>query len=355
MILKVILLIGLSFLLNLIFTPVIIKLSHRNSWFDHIDQRKIHDGQISRLGGIGIYVSFFLVMVVGVILYFPEVKNNILSYILLIAGLTTMNIVGTIDDFHTIRAVYKLGGQILAGILIISGGFSIQTIEFPFSSLSINLGYIGPILTLFWLVALSNAINLMDGLDGLAGGISLWAALGMGLLGIMTNSESVQLLSFPLVGSLLAFLVFNLPFPKAKIFMGDSGALTIGFIIATLPLLFTPGRTTTLNLFVPSSLLILPILDTFAAIIRRLRNKQPIHQPDRAHLHHKLLDLGFNNKQILLIVYLFSFVGILMTLSWSKFGHYVGILLIFGFWIVGILFFTIIHFANKRLQKESPN
>jgi len=344
----------LALIINLGLTPLIIKLSHKNKWYDSHDDRKIHDGLIPRIGGIGIYIAFLIVVILGSILTDWGTQMNLVTWVLLLTGLTVMNIVGIIDDFHTIRAIYKLGGQILAAILIVAGGLSFKTLDVPFLWIQLPLGNLGPIITVIWLLAMSNAINLMDGMDGLAGGISFWASVGVGAIALYAGNMLVALFALSLAGALGGFLFYNLPRPRAKIFMGDSGALTIGYIIGVLPLLYNPGQTTTVELYITSTLLMFPILDTIAAILRRIRDKKPIHMPDREHLHHKFLDLGLKPSRILTIIYSVSIINILGCMTWEIFPRHISVWILISLWIIGISFFLVLDQINKsRKQNES--
>ena len=189
-------------------------------------------------------------------------------------------------------------------------------------------------------------MNLLDGLDGLAGGASAIAALSFGVVFAIEQSYSAALFSFILGGALIAFLFFNLP--PARLFMGDSGALFIGVALASMPLIEAPRSPLGVPLLFSLTILLIPILDTIAAILRRIRDHSPIHLPDRGHIHHKLLDLGVSNAGILLIIYaICAFLG-LSTVFWvvnPADGKFLWVLLA---WIVAVAFFLVLDVLNRR-------
>lgn len=358
---------GIAFLLNLILTPVIIRISHRNNWYDQLDHRKIHTEDTPRLGGVGFFLSFLLTALVLTFLL-PIIDNSFITMrffsnrnILLFLGFFIVHGLGLVDDFVNIRAIYKLIGQIVAGALVAVGGALIDGIYLPGVQWVLPLGPMSGAITIFWLISISNALNLIDGLDGLAGGTGVIAASGIGMVHVINGNLSGALFSFMLVGALLAFLVFNKP--KAKVFMGDSGSLFLGFALGALAFIGAGDGGTDPSHFqagfiITITVLIVPIIDMVAAIMRRIRERKPIHHPDKEHLHHKLLAFGFSTGQILAMVH---GVNLLMTLS--VIGRSLAIhngnsllaadLFILGAWLVTAGLFTWLHFANKARKKQA--
>lgn len=180
------------------------------------------------------------------------------------------------------------------------GGLEVEFINLPFFTDTLQFGIFSIPITILWIVAIINAINLIDGLDGLAGGVSTIALVTIATMALIKGDLFVAMVALTVIGSTLGFLKYN--FHPAKIFMGDTGALFLGYIIAVLSLLGFKN-VTMISLIVPIIILGVPISDTFFAIIRRIVNKQPISVADKSHLHHCLLDLGFTHKQTVLLIY----------------------------------------------------
>jgi UDP-GlcNAc:undecaprenyl-phosphate GlcNAc-1-phosphate transferase len=204
-------------------------------------------------------------------------------------------------------------------------------------------------LTLLWLVGVTSAVNFIDGVDGLAGGISLLAALTFGVVfSSMGLGGATPLLCTCLAAAVLGFLVYNFPFPKAKIFMGDGGAYFLGFTLALLPLVETGDPDLSLPVPYAAAILMIPILDTTAAVWRRLRDHRRIDSPDQAHTHHKLINLGLSYAQLDLVFFaLQAVLGALVFFAVRAPG-YRSLLILFLAYVVGAAFFTVIHFLNRR-------
>ncbi|RSL29942.1 undecaprenyl/decaprenyl-phosphate alpha-N-acetylglucosaminyl 1-phosphate transferase [Salibacterium salarium] len=282
------------FLLSLFLTPLIKKLAFKIGATDQPNHRKVHKGAMARLGGLSIYVAFL----VGLLILQPE--NDYLPYIM-VAG-TIIIITGFLDDMIELSAKWKLLGQILAAVIVIMGGVQLEFINLPFDG-RLHLGWFSIPITLLWIIGITNAINLIDGLDGLAAGVSSIVLATVSVLAIIQGDIFIVALGIALLGGTLGFLVHN--FNPAKIFMGDSGALFLGFMIGVISLLGFKN-VTIFSLVVPVIILAVPISDTFFAIIRRVVNKQPLSAPDKSHLHHCLLRLGYSHKQTVLIIYALS-------------------------------------------------
>jgi UDP-GlcNAc:undecaprenyl-phosphate GlcNAc-1-phosphate transferase len=354
----------LAFVLNMIFTPTILRLSHRFRWYDQIDHRKIHTEDTPRLGGVGFFLSFIFASIILAV-FIPTLNGSVAEIrmlsnqnILLFVGLFMVHGLGLVDDFRNIRAIYKLIGLIIAGALVAIGGALMDGIYLPLIGFVIPLGPLSGAITIFWLISISNAVNLIDGLDGLAGGTGLIAAFAIGVVHIILGNFPGALYSIILAGALLAFLVFNRP--KAKIFMGDSGSLFLGFLLGAL--VFIGGSDTSsmqqeLNQFVAGfvltiTVLIVPIVDMISAILRRLRERKPIHHPDKEHLHHKLLGMGFSTVNILFLVHGVNLLMGLAVVSWAinkRFGgsDLAGDAILVLAWILGASLFTWLHYAYR--------
>ncbi len=310
-----------AFLLNTVLTPVVLFLAHRFGWYDEVDHRKIHVEDTPRLGGLGIIVSFSVTVVLAFVLVVPPELNGLWpgsTLLMALAGLLLIHLLGLYDDFVNLRAPFKFGIQLLAALLPVLAGLVFRVVQVPvFGEIQIPLWIAVPA-TIFWIVSIANAVNLIDGADGMAGGIALIAAFFMGIIGYGQGMLLPAVFAFALVGSLAGFLVYNAP--PAKIFMGDGGSLSLGFILAVIPLFGISQNGSagapTIAILPVVTLLFIPVADTLMAIIRRIRRGEPIHTPDREHLHHRLIDRGLHGHQLLAVVYTVMIVLGLISLTW---------------------------------------
>lgn len=275
--------------------PRIIALAVRTGEMDMPDERKVHTAPIPRLGGIAIYVAFMAAVLLTV-----DMTREIAGLLL---GGTVIAAVGVIDDLKNLPAKVKLLGQIIAAAVLVLFDVRIDFISDPFGDL-IYLEYLAVPATLFWIVGITNTVNLIDGLDGLAGGVSTIASITILLVALQQDYLLVVVLTAALSGSVLGFLRYN--FNPAKIFMGDTGSMFLGYMLAGISVIGAVKSAATVALIVPIFALGLPILDTAFAIIRRYLGGKPIFKPDRGHLHHRLLDLGFSQRQAVLLMYVIS-------------------------------------------------
>ncbi len=266
------------------------------------------------MGGIGIYSGFLA----GLLVY-GAMSKPVLG---LLISSTIVVAVGFYDDVKGISPKMKLLGQVVAAIVLISFGVRLEFLTNPINNSLIDLGFWGLPITLLWLIGVSNAVNLIDGLDGLAGGISAIAALSLAVVSLSKGFFVSGAVALILVGSLVGFLRYNLH--PAQLFMGDCGALFLGFVLGALSILGLSEGTTVIALFIPIMVLGIPILDTFFAIVRRYKNKKPIFEADKGHLHHRLLDMGVDHKYTVLFIYAITFIlgalAVLVTLLTTVFS-----------------------------------
>jgi UDP-GlcNAc:undecaprenyl-phosphate GlcNAc-1-phosphate transferase len=339
----------IALLVSTVSMPLIILFSKKFNLYDTIDGRKVHTGQISRLGGLGITLAFSIALIILLVTgYFAEIKQNILFLVLAAICITAM---GIIDDIVTLPAKIKLVPQIIASTLVLVGGFKFTTLSLGIYT--INLGLLAFPLTFVWIIGVTNAVNLIDGIDGQCGGLSVIASATFCLFFFKEQNVPAMFICLSLICSVMGFLFFNLPLPKAKIFMGDGGSQTLGFILSVLPLLSSKGEISTVSILYAAAVLMIPIFDTIAAIWRRLREHRSIGSPDRFHLHHKLMMFGFSNRQALLIVCFFQIVICIFLCCSIWMGGILGTILLFSVYLMGILFFTVIHVAKVRTLEES--
>jgi UDP-GlcNAc:undecaprenyl-phosphate GlcNAc-1-phosphate transferase len=334
----------LAGLLSVLITPLVIKVARRFKWFDPTNDRKIHTGQISRLGGVAMFLSFDLSLLIFYLAGGRSEEPALLTIVPLLTCAAAIHFVGLADDFKNLRALFKLAWQIAVSMAMIMLGYRFRSLPLPWGIL--DLGWFSYPLTLVWIVGIMNAVNMIDGMDGMAGGISIIAAFSFGVAYLGLGLRWPATASLALVGAISGFLVFN--FPKAKIFMGDSGSLFLGFLLAILPLLHKSVFPKEAGILSAITVLLIPIYDVFAAILRRRRRGQSIMMADREHLHHKLMDLGFETRQILAIVYAACMgLGGIAILG-SKIAFNVFFWLVMTAWIVLAGWFLYLHFHRKR-------
>lgn len=350
---------GASLLLNLIFTPLLIALSHRFGWYDEVNHRKIHTGKIPRIGGVGIFLSFLVVAILLVVLA-PLLPaqfelGSFARYIPFFLAFLIIHLLGLYDDFSSLRARVKIIIQSLAALLVVVFGSPFAGLYLPGTGYELPFGLFSYLVALFWLIGMCNAVNLLDGLDGLAGGVTAIAALSLGTVFAIQGSVVSALFAFALAGGVLAFLVFNMP--PARLFMGDSGALFIGFALAALPMIQPIRGAVGTPIILAVTILLLPLLDTIAAIIRRIKRHSPILEPDREHIHHKLLDLGVSNGGILAIIYPIAALLGATAIVWVLFPVDGAFLWILAAWVVAVGFFLLLDTLNRRrkaMLRERP-
>ncbi|EGK62758.1 UDP-N-acetylglucosamine:undecaprenyl-P N-acetylglucosaminyl 1-P transferase [Centipeda periodontii DSM 2778] len=309
----------------LILTPVVIAFARRTGALDKPDARKVHVRPIPRIGGIGIYAAFMVSILVQLV--FVELTPEfMMSLIGLMVGGTIIVAIGIIDDYCDLPAKVKLLGQILAAVVLVVG-FDVR-IDFITDPLGdfIYLELFAIPATIFWIVGLTNTVNLIDGLDGLAAGVSSIAAITIFLVAMEEGIPFVAMVTAALAGAAVGFLYYN--FNPARIFMGDTGSMFLGFMLAGISVVGAVKSAATIALIVPILALGLPILDTTFAIVRRMRNHRPIFKPDKGHLHHRLLAHGFTQKQAVLLMYVVSALFGLCALALTAVSMQAAILII---------------------------
>lgn len=297
----------ISSLTTIIITPLIIKLSIRLKAVDQPNNRKIHHRTKPTLGGLAIFI--------GVATGFLYIQPMHAQMKAIIIGACIMIITGIIDDLFDLRPIYKLIGQLLSAIVVVSSGLVIDKMTIPFLG-TVELGGLGIMMTILWIVAASNAINLIDGLDGLAAGVSAIGLSSILVMAFLDYRLIVVQLSIVLIGSCIGFLFHN--FYPAKIFMGDTGALFLGYSIAIVSMLGLFKNVAFFSFVVPIIVLAIPIFDTIFAIIRRRMNNQSIASADRNHLHYELMKMGYSHRASVLIIYGFSVFFGLMAIIFNS-------------------------------------
>lgn len=299
----------LSLVIAALSTPIVKKLAYKLGAIDvPRDERRVHNRPIPRMGGLAIYLAFTICS-----LYFSGFDKRVAGIVI---GGTLVVIMGIIDDIKTLKPMPKFAFQIAAALVLISFGISVKSITVPFFTRggSLNIGYFGIPVTLIWVVGITNAINFIDGLDGLACGIGLISSLTLFGVAIISGRDISVLLTVVLAGACMGFLPYN--FNPASIFMGDTGSQFLGFTLAAISIQGAIKSAAAVAVAVPILALGLPIYDTLFSMVRRKINKKPMSQADRGHFHHRLLDLGLTQRQAVYIMYIVSgLLGIFAILA----------------------------------------
>lgn len=298
-------------------TPLVKRFAHKVGAVDVPNARKVHTRIMPRLGGLAIFMAFMVTFFL-VIPFLPiDLTSRELNFIkaFLVGGTITI-LLGALDDRFDLPAKLKFVVQIATACVVVFGfDIKLEFANIPFHTYASVESWIAIPFTILWIVGVTNAINLIDGLDGLAAGVSAIAIGTIAVMAFLMGNEIVALISLLLLGSIIGFLYFN--FHPAKIFMGDSGALFLGFSLALLSLLGFK-QVAIVSFLTPLILIGVPLSDTMFAIVRRWMQKKPIFSPDKGHLHHCLRELGFSHRQTVLIIYaIAAFFGILAVIQSS--------------------------------------
>jgi UDP-GlcNAc:undecaprenyl-phosphate GlcNAc-1-phosphate transferase len=311
----------LACLISVLLTPILRRFALRRGLFDdNASERKIHGRAIPRLGGIAIAVAFYVPLLAllversGVGHHFYA--NSRMALAFLLGGLAICGL-GLYDDLRGAGAPTKFLVQFGVAGALYYAGFRIEVMSLPFAS-AVQLGPLSMVVTLLWIVGVINAMNLIDGLDGLAAGVGLFGVTTTFVLAALHGDPIMMLFMAALGGALLGFLVYN--FNPASIFMGDAGSMFIGYVLAVGAVQTNQKSSTAVAILVPIVALGVPIADTVLAIIRRIIRHRPLFSADRAHIHHKLLDLGLSQRQAVLVLYAVSGVlgGVALLLTMTS-------------------------------------
>lgn len=336
--------------ISLIATPWVISFAKHIGAIDIPGGRKIHETATPRLGGVTIFISIGMsLLIIYYLIPLPSNTVDIFSYPTLLIAISVISIfaLGFFDDLKSLNVGFKFGIQFLIATLVYLAGLKISNITNPIGAGLLNVEMIDFPLTLLWIVGITNAFNLIDGLDGLASGIATIALVSIFSISYMTGEIGVALLSLILAGALIGFLRYN--FSPAKIFLGDSGSLLIGFALALMSIQSTTKISTGLALLFPILVLGLPITDTLISMIRRyLKNYLPenrtgkspsvlhklygMFRPDSSHIHHQLLSLGLSHRNTVFVLYFVSavFAGGALVISQSSQNNAIIVILVLG-------------------------
>lgn len=291
-----------SLCLALVLTPLAAGIGRRYGLVDVPSGRKVHIKPIPRIGGVALFLAFFGPFL-GALFYSNDLIGQILSepaVLWLSAGATLVFLMGFADDIFRLHPLVKFGVQAVGAYLAYHGGTCISHLQLPWA-VDLDLGWFSLPVTIFWFLLITNALNLIDGLDGLAAGICLFASLVLLILSIMGGRYLVATGLAALVGASLGFLRYN--FNPASIFMGDGGSYFLGFMLASLSILGSIKSQATVAVLIPIIALGLPLIDTTLAPVRRFLMGKQLFQPDKSHIHHKLLRMGFSQRRAVLLLY----------------------------------------------------
>lgn len=293
--------------------PIVTALAIRYGIVAHPGGRRIHSRPTPEMGGMGILFGIMVACLAqlgfehffGWQGFLSDTRVSLLNIAAIIAGTLIIYATGLIDDVVDLSPGLKLGGQTIAAVIVATWGVSIDFLPNPFGGANLGLDpVLSTVLTAFYLVSFANIINLIDGMDGLAAGITAIAGMSLMFLATDVNQMTAALIAAMLVGACIGFLPYN--FNPASIFMGDQGALLLGFLLGIISLMGVMKTTAAIALAVPLLIVAVPILDTLSAIVRRIRGKQSIQHADKGHLHHRLVRTGLSVRQTVMVVYAWS-------------------------------------------------
>ncbi len=346
-----------ALVISFLSTPIVKSFAYKLGAIDvPKDERRMHKVPIPRMGGLAIFLGFIIS-----VLLFVEVDDQMKGILL---GSVIIVVMGIIDDITPLRASLKFVIQILAALIPVYYGVQITCISNPnlFSDNPYwNFGWLSIPITVIWIVGLTNAVNLIDGLDGLAIGVSSISALTMLAIAILVAEPQVAVIMAALVGACIGFMPYNMN--PAKIFMGDTGSTFLGYILACITIQGLFKFYAVISFVVPFLILGLPIFDTMFAIIRRISHGQNPMAPDRSHVHHRLIDMGLNQKQAVAVLYVISAILGLSAVVLATSGEIKAILCLMALIIVCLIAVRVIflphmsdeekkHFKEHSLRQE---
>jgi UDP-GlcNAc:undecaprenyl-phosphate GlcNAc-1-phosphate transferase len=335
-------------LIAFLFTPVARALAQKVGAMDvPKDARRMHDHPIPRMGGLAIFLAFLLT-----VLLFAQLTSQVKGMLL---GAVVIVILGIFDDIYSLPAKFKFVVQILAALIAAWSGNLIDTLSNPniFSSNPYwELGWLAWPVTVIWIVAITNAVNLIDGLDGLACGVSTITSMAMLVIALVLGEGQVAILLAALAGGCIGFLPYNLH--PAKIFMGDTGSTFLGYILAVVSVQGMFKMYSIISFVVPFLMLGLPIFDTSFAFIRRIAHGKSPMSPDRSHVHHRLIDMGFSQKQAVAVLYIITAILGLSAVVLTTSGPIKAILLLLALCAAGGVSARLFLGNNEKKQGDKP-
>lgn len=334
---------GIAFLCTLVTTPAVKALANRFELLDLPDERKIHQDRTPTLGGAAIYFGFLVGVVIYVIFSAHRISSDMVG---ILAGATIIFVFGVIDDTRGLSPLSKLFGQVLAAGALLVMGVQIQNLHIPWLGMVSLSPELSAVISLIWVVAFMNIINLIDGLDGLAAGITFIAALSMFFYIVYTGVGGVfgeaAVVSAIIAGTTLGFLPYN--FNPAKIFMGDSGSMLLGFLLGAVTIQGVLKSIGAIAIAAPLMALAVPIFDTGMAIFRRVFKGRSITGADKEHIHHRLLEMGHTHKRAVLLLYLWTglFCALILLLKFKVESKYIWLIPVVGVVALALTLFPLV-------------
>ena len=347
---------AIAFGIVVLLTPAVGGMARLLGAVDRPDSRRLNRRPIPRLGGLAIFLGIIVPS-----LAFLDLSDEMRGVLL---GAAVATVVGAVDDFRGLTPPTKLAGQVFAAAIPVAFGVWIDHFTFPFLGVVDIPAWIGVPLSIFWIVAVMNMVNFLDGMDGLAAGVCAIAGSTYAVLALSLGKADAAIISAIVAGACVGFLRHN--FFPARIFMGDSGALCLGFILASISIQGLLKTASTVVLLLPLLVLAVPIVDTSFVVARRLKYRQPIYGADRSHLHHRFLDIGFSQRRAAVTMWLWcaSLAGAALATRFVPFragGEWhlwetlavIGIALFalaFSVYVVYLL--EIVKLANPRIRRR---
>lgn len=306
----------LSLLFSFVFTRSVRDFASRRGWVaSPTQERHLHSQPLPRIGGVAIFISFSLTLMIAAAVswFVPALRAafSLGTLLTILAPATVVFLLGIYDDIHTAGPYLKFAVQGVAAIMLFAGGLRVANIPVLFGNYQLPW-VVELLLTILWVVAITNAFNLIDGLDGLAAGSALFSTLVVFVVALLNGQSLITLMTIALAGATLGFLRYN--FNPATIFLGDSGSLFIGFLLSAFALTGAQKSPTIVAVAIPVVSFGLPILETSLSVLRRLISGRPVFTADREHIHHKLLQHGLSHRQVVIVLYAVSAVFALLSL-----------------------------------------
>ena len=343
---KILLAFALSLVIAFLMTPPVKRFAEKVGAIDvPKDDRRVHNHPIPRMGGLAIFMGFVLSLIV-----FVPMSTKVLG---LLVGALIIAVMGGVDDIVCLNPWIKLLGQVIAALVAIRCGLVFDVISNPnifAEETYIEIGYLSIPLTMLWIVACTNAVNLIDGLDGLAVGVSAISSLTMLIVSLFVSEPVVSLILAALTGACLGFMPYNLN--PAKIFMGDVGSQLLGFVLSTASIMGLFKLHAIITFFVPLLALALPLADTIFAFFRRILHGQSPFKADKGHFHHRLLAIGLNQKQVVAVLYGISAVLGLLAVLMAGNSVAVKIICLVTAFIISLVIWLKIFKNNPNLRAE---
>ncbi|MFQ6034728.1 MAG: glycosyltransferase family 4 protein [Sedimentisphaerales bacterium] len=339
-----------SLLLAMLITPLVIYIAQALKIYDEPGARKVHACSVPRIGGVAVFLSV-IALVVTVLFLDNSVGDAFrrirIQMVMLLATSSLVFVLGFIDDLRGIRARHKLLAQVMAAAVLCLAGVRINSLNFV-NLFTLRFGWVSFPITIFWVVAITNAVNLIDGLDGLAAGICAVTCAVIAAFAFNSGQPVMVILMLALLGSLSGFLLFN--FNPARIFLGDCGSMFLGFFLASASVICAMKTGTVVALALPALALGLPIFDTVFSMFRRFLKRRGIMSPDRGHLHHRLVDMGFRQRHVVIAMYAITVIaaGLGMFMMLARGAGAIGI-----FFCVLLLLALVFHLAGAVRLRDT--